>query len=195
MKHTNSESIVLWGKIFLGALLSVALTSCNGGKNKPNIELVQDMMDQISLKAQDWDPMRGGEGSQRVPPEGTVARGLTPFKYAMDPIGAGKNLKNPLAGQFSPEVMARGKDRFDIYCSICHGVTGAGDGPVAAKMNGIVKSLLTQNAKSYSDGRIFHVITMGQGVMGSYASQIYNEKDRWAVINYVRQLQKASEAK
>ena len=173
-------------------IMSASLISCNAGKDRTNIEIVPDMMDQISLKTQDWDPKRGGSGSQLVPPENTIPRGFKPYKYKMDPVAAGEKLKNPIAGDFSPQVIERGKAKFDIYCAICHGAGGAGDGPVAPKFMGLVKSLLTANARSYSDGRIFHVITEGQGIMGSYNNQIYSEADRWAVVNYVRQLQKSS---
>jgi len=53
-------------------------------------------------------------------------------------------------------------------------------------------NLMQKLVRDFPDGRIFHIITMGQGLMGSYANQIPNPRDRWAVINYVRSLQKQS---
>jgi hypothetical protein len=71
---------------------------------------------------------------------------------------------------------------------------GAGDGPVAEKMLLRPPSLLSDKVKAFSDGRIFHIVTDGQGVMGSYLTQIQDEKARWSLVNYVRTLQKRSAA-
>ncbi len=61
------------------------ITGCNGSKNQTNIELIQNMMDQVSIKSQDWDPKNPGQVQMRCPPEHTVSRGHTPYKYAKDP--------------------------------------------------------------------------------------------------------------
>lgn len=176
-------------KIF--AVVSVLLlAACNAGENQTNIELMQGMMDQISVKAQDWDPAAPTDSTNRVPPEGTVPMGHKPYRYVGDPIGAEKNLKNPIQGDISPEVILLGKTKYEIYCLVCHGAGGAGDGPVAEKMPLRPPSLLTEKVRNFSDGRVFHIITDGQGVMGPYASQIPDEDARWAIVNYVRTLQK-----
>jgi len=101
---------------------------------------------------------------------------------------------NPIAGQFSPDIIELGKAKYGIYCAVCHGDTMKGDGPVAAKMM-VVKppALVSDKVKGYKDGRIFHVITFGQGVMGSYATQIHDVKSRWAIVNYIRMMQKKAE--
>lgn len=181
-------------RLLLGLLLLlspvVTLVGCNGGKNMTNIELMQDMMDQTSIKSQDWDPNKGDKVQMRMPPEGTVPRGFTPYKYATDPEGAEKNLANPYAGDMSADMMERGKKHFTIYCAVCHGPSGTGDGPVRDKMPVKPPSLLSDKVRNYKDGRIFHIMTAGQGVMLSYASQITDPNNRWAVVNYVRHLQK-----
>lgn len=170
-------------------LVSLALTACNGGPNKTNIELIQNMMDQISIKSQDWDPREPDKVQMRTPPEHAVSRGHTPYKYANDPVAAEKQ-PNPLAGDNSQATMDKGKQYYEIYCSVCHGGKGAGDGTVAEKMAVKPRNLISAEAKAYTDGRIYHAITAGKGVMGSYASQITEEKTRWAVVNYVRTLQR-----
>lgn len=168
----------------------LGLASCNAGKNQTNIELVQQMMDQSSVKFQDWDPSAKGNLAMRVPPKNTIPRGYKPYAYKGDPEGAEKNLKNPLVADFSKETLQLGKKKFDIYCSVCHGALGAGDGPVAEKMLLRPPPLLSDKVKGFSDGRIFHIVTDGQGVMGSYLVQIQDEKARWSLVNYVRTLQK-----
>jgi mono/diheme cytochrome c family protein len=165
------------------------LAACNAGPNKTNIEVIDNMMDQITIKSQNWNPKQGDKVQMRVPPEHTVARGHTPYKYQMDAAGAEKQ-SNPLAGDSSQATMDQGKKYYDIYCGVCHGVKGAGDGTVAEKMPVKPRNLITPEAKAYTDGRIYHAITAGKGVMGSYVTQITDEKTRWAVVNYVRSLQK-----
>lgn len=173
----------------IAAILFVA--GCNGGKNQTNIELIQNMMDQISIKSQDWDPNHPDEVQMRQPPAHTVARGHTPYKFATDPAGAEKDA-NPLAGDMSPEVLTIGRVKYDIYCALCHGAQGGNDGTITPKMPVKPRQLLSDEVKKYSDGRIFYAITMGRGVMGPYAGQIPDVRDRWAVVNYVRSLQKAA---
>lgn len=174
--------------LFFGFILS----ACDAGKNKTNVELIQNMMDQESLKAQDYDSVRN-EASNRVPPEGTVPRGKEVYMYAGDPIAAEQNLKNPLLGDATNEKwMARGAEKFRIYCSVCHGMEGRGDGTVADKMILRPPPLISDKVKAFRDGRIYHIITNGQGVMGQYASQISDPMDRWAIVNYIRTLQQKS---
>lgn len=167
----------------------LGLSACNGGKNKTNIELITNMMDQISIKSQDWDPREPDKMQMRVPPAGAVARGHAPYPYADNPNEAEK-MPNPLAKDNSPEILTLGRQKYDIYCAVCHGGKGAGDGTVAEKMAVKPRNLLIPEAKAYTDGRIYHAITAGRGVMGSYASQIPDAKARWAVVNYVRSLQR-----
>jgi mono/diheme cytochrome c family protein len=170
------------------------LAGCGGGKNKTNIELIQDMMVQASYKSQDYDDVKK-EGSNRLPPDGVVPRGQEVYMYSGDPAGAESNLKNPLAGLPDAEWMARGAEKFRIYCSVCHGSSGKGDGPIAAKMSLKPPALVSDKVKQFRDGRIYHILHDGQGVMGSYASQIQSVSDRWAVVNYIRYLQKTDGAR
>lgn len=174
--------------LFAGCLL---LAACNGGKNQTNIELVTNMMDQPAIKSQGWNH-KDDTVQMRMPPEGTVSRGNPPYEYANDPAGAEKQ-RNPLAGNMSPETLSLGHKTFEIYCALCHGDTGAGDGRIAEKMAVKPRNLINAESKAYSDGRIYHAITAGKGVMGSYQSQITDANRRWAVVNYVRTLQKAAQ--
>lgn len=171
-------------------LLSLVIVACNGGDNRTNIEVVPNMFDQVSLKAQDWDPNKDGKGSQLLPPENTVPRGKAYPRNLESFDAADKKLKNPMAGNLSPEIMELGKKNYQIYCSMCHGDTGNGKGLVGAKMIVPPRNFLDENVKAYSDGRIYWAIAKGFGTMGSYANQIHTESARWAVVNYVRALQK-----
>ena len=178
-------------KVLLLVIGVFLLASCSGGKDKPNIEVIQDMMEQPALKAQDYEPGNPQKSSMRVPPKGTWPKNVKPYLYRGNPIAAGQKLKNPYASNQSPEFTALGKRLYGNYCTVCHGPTGQGDGPVAEKFVGIKPpSLVTDKAKKLPDGQLFHIITDGQGLMGTYIHQLPVEKDRWAVVNYVRSLQR-----
>ncbi len=140
------------------------------------------------LRGADKNDVFGGPGSSiRVPPEGTVPRNYEPYPYEQGEIDlAGANLKNPLP--LTQAVLARGQKEYEIYCMVCHGGLGKGDGPVIPRMTA-PPSLITGASVDWQDGKIFHMITMGRANMSSYAAQI-RPADRWAIVHYVRQLQK-----
>ncbi|MEZ4873825.1 MAG: cytochrome c [Bdellovibrionales bacterium] len=87
------------------------------------------------------------------------------------------------------ELLARGKKHYTMQCAVCHGDAGDGKGTIASKMAVPPPSLISGKVLGYTEGRIFHAMTTGWGVMGSYSRQIRNEEDRWAVINYIKNLQ------
>jgi hypothetical protein len=169
------------------ALVPAALLiGCGAGKNQPQVELIQDMMDQISVKSQDYDGLRQ-EAGNRVPPAHTVPRGFVPEKYS-DPIQAEQNLKSPL-DMNDPEVIKQGKYKYDIYCALCHGTNGhAAEDSKLKPYIPLIPPLVSDKVKGFKDGRIYYIITNGQGVMGQYASQIQNAEDRWAIVSYIRTL-------
>lgn len=188
VKHILVSFVVGGSALLLGA--------CTGGgptelHKEPNVELIQDMMESPAIKAQDFDTFDRMKGASRLPPEGTVPVGYAKYPYHLQPDQAEKNLKNPYAGNMSPEVIELGRTKFETYCAVCHGYEGKGDGPVSVKMS-VKPPPLTSDKVSlqYNDGRIFHVISDGQGVMSSYAYQLVNPTDRWAIVMYVRSLQK-----
>ena len=84
---------------------------------------------------------------------------------------------------------ARGDTLYHTFCAVCHGVAGAGDGPVGPKV--AAPSLLTPRAIGYTDGYLDSITRYGRGIMGKYGDKITEQDDRWQVVNYVRQLQSA----
>ena len=90
-------------------------------------------------------------------------------------------------------VMARGRERFDIYCSPCHGRTGQGDGMVVLRGYRRPASFHQDRLRTAPVGHFFDVITNGFGAMPDYAAQIKVE-DRWAIIAYIRALQVSEHA-
>ena len=190
MKSKVSIDMFIFRKILFSFVVTGVLVGCGAGKNKTNVELVTAMMDQESVKSQDWDASKPGERAMMVPPVNTVPRGFKPYKYHLQVDLAEKELVNPLAKDFSAEVLATGKVKFEIYCGLCHGVKGDGQGQIAQFMAVKPPSFLQDRLKKKKDGRFYHVIRDGYGVMGSYSRQILKDSDRWSVVNYIRTLQK-----
>lgn len=96
-------------------------------------------------------------------------------------------LVNPLAGQ-APS--ARADTLYQTFCAVCHGAGGAADGPVGPRL--AARSLLTAQARGYTDGYLYSILRYGRGIMGQYGDKVTDIQDRWQVVNYVRQLQAAS---
>lgn len=177
MKSASSSIFILVG-------LALAFTGCGRDHKKPTWEYMPHMMKTPAVKAQRLGPF--GEG-MRVPPEGTLSQNQKVYPYANDPEAAGKNLKNPLPRDKA--TLLHGQKFFNTYCIVCHGAKGEGNGSIVPKFPQ-PPSLHSDKVRGWSDGRIFHTITMGQNLMPSYASQV-KEEDRWAIIHYVRVLQRA----
>lgn len=189
MNKSYSSVINLLILISAGAIALTALTSCTD-HSQPNVELIQDMMASPTIKPQEYDESSPNHSGMRVPPEGTQPIGFVPYRYATDIAGAAKN-KNPLVGDYSEAVLKTGLKYYTTNCMICHGEHGEGGekASVAAKMALKPPSLLSAKINAWTDGEIYHVISVGQGVMGPYAAHI-PQKYRWQVVNYIRTLQK-----
>lgn len=86
-------------------------------------------------------------------------------------------------------TLARGDTLYGIYCSMCHGPAGNLGGSISHLVG--APSLLTDQARARSDGYLYSIIRYGRGVMSRYGDKITRPADRWAVVNYVRQLQAA----
>lgn len=163
--------------------LALGLVACKPG-DKPGSEYMPDMARGPAYKAFAPNPAtRNGITLQR-PVAGTIARGHTPFPYGASPSEAeraGAELQNP----HHPTAMtlAKGKALYQIYCAVCHGAEGKGDGPIAAKIPP-PPSYQSTRLLTYPVGRLFHVISKGAGKMPSYATQLAPD-DRWLIATYV----------
>lgn len=180
---------ILITKLSFLLLAGAIFTGCGPSGNKPNVELIQDMMEQPAVKAQKKDDFFPGGISSLVPPEHTQPVGAKPYPYATDLPKALANLRNPVAGDLGPEVLLVGQKYYNTQCMVCHGAKGLGDGPVKERYPLPIPSLVTEKVKAWPDAHIYHVIAAGQGVMGPYASHV-PENVRWQLVNYIRHLQK-----
>lgn len=177
---------------FIVAVALVVGIAGSRGKlsRKPPIEVFPDMDRQPKIRPQTASAFFADGRASRLPVEGTVARGSA---FLEAPINTGlitgtTNFVavNPL--KVTPELMARGQQRYQIYCAPCHSPLGDGNGIIKQFGMATVVSLTDPRIVAMSDGEVFHVVTHGRKTMGPYASQIEIE-DRWAIVAYVRALQ------
>jgi mono/diheme cytochrome c family protein len=179
--------------ITFGALsAAIALTACQGQPSEqPPIHPNLNMDFQTKYRPQKENEFFADGRAMRQPVAGTVAQGNLKEDSALH---LGKNgdafvTKNPV--KVSLSVVERGQERYDIYCAVCHGKTGQGNGIVVQRNAGMLKppSFHDERIVSMPDGQIYDAIINGvRGNMPSYSYAIPVE-DRWAIVAYMRALQ------
>ena len=181
----------------IGILLAMGLLAgCSSVQRGTPLQVWDDMKHQSKFKAQaPVDGIFADGRSNRLQPEDTVARGHfkadSPFETGMD--GAMYVGKMPVPMTLA--LIQQGQVKFNIYCSPCHDQTGMGHGIVPTHVPTWQPSNLTDDRLvEAADGDIFNVITNGRRTMPAYRFQIVTA-DRWAIIAYVRALQRASHSK
>ncbi|MBV1795661.1 cytochrome c [Siccirubricoccus sp. G192] len=137
----------------------------------------QEMTQQRRYDTYEPAPLWADGASARPLPMGVVARGdLAREAAAAEPP------------EVTPALLARGQERFGIYCAPCHGPAGDGDGMIPRRGFPHPPSYHTARLRAAPAGYIFGVITRGYGVMYGYAARV-EPADRWAIIAYIRALQ------
>lgn len=153
----------------------------------------QKMADQPSLKPLQASPVFPDGKSARQPVKGTVPSGFTRMngraatEEAFDPNA----LKPPFP--VTLELLERGQRRFNIYCAVCHGRTGEGNGMVVRRGFSAPPTYHSDRLRQAPMGHFYDVITHGFGGMASYANQV-EPGDRWAIAAYIRALQLSQNA-
>ncbi len=161
---------------------------------KPPIHINPNMDDQPKYQTQAESKFFANGQAMRMPVEGTIARGSLhdDVVYFTGKDARGKLVKTaPVAPTL--EVLQRGQDRFNIFCSPCHGRLGDGAGMVVKRGMFPPPTYHQERIRNLEDGHIFDVITNGIRNMPSYKSQV-PVADRWAIVNYVRALQRSQNA-
>ena len=148
----------------------------------------QDMHDQPKFTPYESSNFFADQRSARPAIEGTVAQGQL---FEDELLYSGKVGGKPATVFPFPvdmSVMQRGRERYDIYCSPCHGLTGEGDGMVVQRGYRRPPSFNMDRLRQAAPGHVYDVITNGFGAMPDYATQV-SVRDRWAIIAYIRALQ------
>ncbi|MFQ6612633.1 MAG: c-type cytochrome [Fidelibacterota bacterium] len=178
-------------------MVSITITGCMRGQRskKPPVHLNPNMDTQEKYKPYRMSPLFSDGASMRLPVPGTVARGSL---HDDDPVYTGKDAKGgPVKTSlvpFTKSLLLRGQERYNIYCAVCHGGLGDGRGIITQyKFPLPPTSFLTEQGRAFTDGHFFDVITNGIRNMPAYKYQI-PVQDRWAIIGYIRALQKSQHA-
>jgi mono/diheme cytochrome c family protein len=130
-----------------------------------------------------------GDGrAMRTPPEGTVPREALDPKNAPQAWQEGNEYLTQVPVPVTRELLERGQKGFNIYCATCHGYLGNGASMVASKMG--LRPPPSLHLHEDPPGFYYEVITLGRGLMASYANELSPE-DRWAVVAYIGALKKS----
>lgn len=177
--------------IVAGLAVVAFMVGCRGApKEKSPIHLIRDMDDQPKYKAQSENHFFADGITMRTPPDGTVARGelREDDRFYLGRSKDGSFVRTSPVAE-TDESLARGEERYGIYCTPCHGTAGDGKGPIMNYAYPIPPtSVHEQRVTAMPDGEIFHIISNGIRNMPSYKEQI-PVADRWHIVAYVRQLQ------
>lgn len=168
--------------LFALLILSFFTTSCRKG-----------MVDQHHLKPLAEDNFFTDSRGSRVPPPHTVARGQLRADEQFYTGKIGDQLVATFPAPVTREMLSRGQERFNIYCAVCHGRTGEGNGMIVQRGFPQPPSFHQERLRDAPVGHFFGVMTNGYGVMYSYASRVSPE-DRWAIAAYIRALQLSEHA-
>ncbi|MEM7086474.1 MAG: cytochrome c [Bacteroidota bacterium] len=171
---------------------SMIMVSCfdNG---KPNYQYMPNMYEPVGYETYGEYEVFPGEQEAMLPAEGSIPRGWQPYDYANTPEGlelAKTELKNPVP--VTEKSLSEGKELYDIYCALCHGIKGDGKGILGErkKIEGVPG--YADDNRIITEGGVYHVQMYGLNSMGSYASQT-NELERWQITQHVMNLKAALE--
>ena len=203
-----------WAKpvlISLGllALLPVGLVAKSRvyTSEEPRYHVIQDMDNQWKFRAQSENPLFADGRAMRPPVPGTVARGeLMADDHYERGLGPDGKFTDAFPAQVTVDeaLLQRGRERFGIYCAPCHGYSGYGDGPVhehalemvAAGRPGMAwvppTSYHQDTMRKREAGYLFHVATNGVRNMSGYGAQVPTA-DRWAIVAYIKALQRSQQ--
>lgn len=187
MKNMNTMKKI---KPILLILIVVAAIGCKRDNNSTGHAYFPDMAYSHAFETYGSSPNFSDSVTMLMPVKGTVPRGMIPYQYSKtfeDQQLAGIELVNPV--ELSKENLQKGAAQYAIYCAMCHGDQGKGDGHLFTSKLFPVQptSLVGDYVQNKPDGELFHVVTLGSlsGLMGAHGSLI-NPEDRWKIIAYVK---------
>ena len=188
--------------LLTGVAVGIGIAGRQGRLSRqPPIEVFPDMDRQLKLRPQQPNGFFPNGLSSQLPPPGTIARSQpvqtvngAVYSFEDAPVNTGRVTgttnfveTNPLP--VTGQLLQRGRERFNIYCTPCHGAIGDGNG--ITKKIGVmptVANLQDKRMVEMADGEIFNTITHGKGLMGAHGPLV-PVADRWAVVAYLRALQ------
>ena len=179
MKNTIYIAVVIF--------VSVIMVSCNSN-DTPNYQYMPNMYEPVDYETYGAYEIFPGEQSAMLAVDGTIPRGWEPYGYENSFEGlnqARAKLSMPL--NVTEENLTNGKELYTIYCAICHGDKGDGQGILVQREKFLGVPSYADPGRNITEGSIYHVMMYGINAMGSHASQT-NEKERWQIAMHVLNL-------
>jgi mono/diheme cytochrome c family protein len=179
-------------KISIALIAMIGLVSC-GGDTKPSYQYMPNMYEPVSYETYGEYEIFPGKQEAMLPVEGTVPRGYAPYEFKDTTEGLNKaktELKNPLL--VTEKNLEAGKNLYSIYCAVCHGDKGDGNGILMEREKILGIPSYAAAGRLITEGGVYHVQMYGLNSMGSYASQT-NELERWQITQHVMNLKAALE--
>lgn len=170
------------------AIIVFVLSSCDYNRRTTGWEFGRDMAHSEAYESYTPNPNFADGKTMQPPVEGTIPRGMIPYSFKKtdeDRARAAATLVNPL--EATNKNIERGRQVFGIYCAQCHGEKGDGQGRlyVSKKYTYPPGNLLSEKMLAAPEADIYHVITVGNGIMAEHGSMIRPE-DRWKVAIYIK---------
>ncbi|PRX57713.1 mono/diheme cytochrome c family protein [Flagellimonas meridianipacifica] len=183
--------IKTFGKVLFVLAFVLLLSSCFN-KNSPNYQYMPNMYESVGYET--YEGVDNGlfpQGTEAMlPPDNTINRETLPYEF--DNSIEGKELArlqpSPLDSLQKEGNLAKGKELYDVYCAICHGNNGAGQGTLVKREKILGVPSYDDVARNITVGSTYHTMYYGLNSMGSYASQMENETELWQVAEYVMKL-------
>ncbi len=181
---TAWSGIVLLPVVVIGSLLLL-----RRDLTERNDDVITQMATTPAYRTGDPNPVLPAGMTMQPPVEGTVSRDGLPSRGVIVQRDTGTG---PIPDTLNPipstkENVRRAKHLFENFCAVCHGVSGAGDGPIIPKYPN-PPAYKTAKSRALSDATIYQVITEGRKLMPSHAPLVSSD-DRWLLVHYIRTLQ------
>lgn len=173
--------------ISIALVALIGLVSC-GGDTKPSFQYMPNMYEPVGYETYGEYEVFPNQQEAMLPVLGTVPRGYAPYEYPDTKKGsdaAKKELKNPL--EVTQKNLDAGKELYTIYCAVCHGDKGDGNGILMQREKILGIPSYAAPGRLITQGGVYHVQMYGLNSMGSYASQT-NELERWQITQHVMNL-------
>lgn len=185
------KKIIYIGTFCITAMFIASCTTHD--KDSPGFEFAPDMYRSTSYETNSNNGIFGDSMTNRKPVAGTITydqavSAYHPYPYPNNDSGyawAGRNLHDPFPA--NKEVLEKGAALYSKFCQQCHGASGGGDGLVGGKLPGPPPAY-SGALKDLPEGKMFHSLQYGKGLMGSHASQLTPD-ERWKIIRFVQTLQ------
>ncbi len=174
-------------KIAILVMMFGSILSCKKD-SRPNYQFMPNMYEPVGYETYGESSMFPNDAVALIPAEGSIPRGFKPFEFDNTIEGfelAKATLNSPLD---SIQVdLSKGKPLYDIYCGICHGNLGNGQGNLVKREKILGVPSYDDAGRAITAGSTYHSIYYGKNAMGSYSNQL-KEEERWQVVAYVLKL-------